>query len=344
MDIFSTSVLNRVVRSLAQPSSFLLDLAFRDVQTSDTQDIHFDVEKDKPRITPFVSPLREGKVVRGLGGEVKTFRPAYAKDKRYFDPSGALRRELGEQIGGSMTPQQRQSARLNREIQDQLRMLTRREEVMAAQALTTGTVTVAGEGYPEAVVDFGRASGLTKQLTGGAAWDTATTFIDNLEDWAEELQDESGAVAQIVIMDPKAWRLFRKNDEVKNLLDTRRGSGSSAESGPLARGTGSERARRTGTIGTFEFWVYQDKYIDPVDGQTKQLIPDNTLILLDPMNLEGTRAYGVIQDEKSGFASDRFFSKSWLEEDPAIRWLMLQSAPLVVPYRVNASMAVTVIE
>ena len=38
-----------------------------------------------------------------------------------------------------------------------------------------------------------------------------------------------------------------------------------------------------------------------------------------------------------------YFSKSWVEEDPAVRYLMLQSAPLVVPYRVNASLCAKVL-
>jgi hypothetical protein len=32
-----------------------------------------------------------------------------------------------------------------------------------------------------------------------------------------------------------------------------------------------------------------------------------------------------------------YFVKSWTEEDPSVRFLMLQSAPLVFPTRPNAS-------
>lgn len=343
MDIFNTGTLNRVVRDLSQPPSFLLDLAFDEAQFSDDENIHFDVESGKPRITPFVHPLREGKIVQSEGHETKTFRPAYAKDKRVFDARGALRRAIGEQIGGSLTPQQRQAARLNRDLNDQLEMLTRREEVMAAEAIVSGKVTVTGDGYPTTVVDFGRDANLTKALGAGSRWGEAGVKpLDNIEDWADELQSVSGAVANVVIMDPKAWRLFRADQDVKDLLDTRRGSSASAETGPIVRGNGLDRARRVGGMGSFDFWVYNDAYVDPADGQTKQLIPDNTAILLDPINLEGVRAYGVIQDEESGFSSERFFSKSWLEKDPAVRYLLMQSAPLAVPYRPNASMAITV--
>ena len=58
--------------------------------------------------------------------------------------------------------------------------------------------------------------------------------------------------------------------------------------------------------------------------------------------LEGTRCYGAIHDEKANWTAHRYFTKSWVEEDPSVRWLLLQSAPLVVPYRPNASFCATI--
>ena len=50
MDIFSTNVLAKVVERLHTPSSFLLDTFFPNVQTSDKEEIFFDVTDSKPRI------------------------------------------------------------------------------------------------------------------------------------------------------------------------------------------------------------------------------------------------------------------------------------------------------
>lgn len=342
ISIFSTHTLNRVVQDLDQPSSFLLDMFFRQVQTSEDEFIHFDIDESKPRITPFVSPLVAGKVVQSQGFTTKTYQPAYAKDKRHFKPNRALKRAIGETVGGNLTGEQRMQAALARDLEDQLDMLTRREEVMASEALRLGQVTVSGDDYPETVVDFGRDGALTVALSGTDLWnDAGSTPVDDIESWAETIQDKSGAVAMDVVMDPKAWRLFRGKQEVKDLLDTRRGSGSEAELGPIVRGQGNEKARFAGTIGSFRIWVYQENYVD-ADGVTQQVMPDNTVIVGSSSGLEGVRAYGMIQDEAAGFTAQRFFSKSWLEEDPAIRWLLMQSAPLVVPYRVNAVLTATV--
>lgn len=85
MDIFSTNVLAKVVERLHTPSSFLLDTFFPNVQTSDKEEIFFDVTDSKPHISPFVSPLLPGKVVDSGGYQTKSFKPAYVKDKRRFD-------------------------------------------------------------------------------------------------------------------------------------------------------------------------------------------------------------------------------------------------------------------
>lgn len=67
------------------------------------------------------------------------------------------------------------------------------------------------------------------------------------------------------------------------------------------------------------------------------------MILCSPQQLLGYQAFGAIRDEAAGYQAMSFFPKSWVEQDPAVRYLMLQSAPLVVPYRPNASLAATVL-
>ncbi len=342
IDIFSTHVLNRTVEHLERSSSFLLDSFFGSIQTEESEEIHFDIDKSRPRIAPFVSPLVAGKVVDAEGFETMSFKPAYVKDKRRFDPNAPLKRMVGEQIGGTLSPQYRREAAVNRALVNQLENLTRREEVMASEALRTGKVTVAGDNYPTVVVDFKRDPLLTLTLSEGNTWDLPTAnVLDDIEDWAALIQTKSGVAARTVIMDPKAWRLFKNNTKVERLLDIRRGTGIDINIDPMVRGQGNEKARYVGSIGDFDFYVYNDVYVDD-DGNPQSLLPENTVIMASRSLLEGTRCYGVIQDEKAGYKATRYFTKSWLEEDPAVRWLLMQSAPLIVPYRPNASFCATV--
>lgn len=341
MDIFSTQVLSKVVERLRTPPSFLLDTFFPNVQTSDKEEILFDVTDSKPRISPFVSPLLPGKVVDSGGYRTKSFKPAYVKDKRRFDANIPYKRVAGETIGCSLSPSQRYERALATALTDQLDNLTRREEVMAAEILRTGKVVVSGDGYPAQTVDFGRDSELTKALSGSATWESSgVNPLDNLEDWAITIQDKSGVVAKTVVMDPKAWKVFRSNATVQKYLDIRRGTSNSLNIDPSIRSE-DVKARYVGAIGDFDIYVYNDTYIND-NGETAKLLPDKTVLLGSKDGLEGTRCYGAIHDEKANWTATRYFTKSWLEEDPSVRWLLLQSAPLVVPYRPNASMCVTI--
>lgn len=341
MDIYSTQVLAKVVERLHTPPSFLLDTFFPNVQTSDKEEIFFDVTDSKPRISPFVSSLLPGKVVDSGGYQTKSFKPAYVKDKRRFDANIPYKRMAGEIIGGSLSPAQRYERALATHLKDQLDNLTRREEVMAAEILRTGKVIVSGDGYPAQTVDFGRDAELTKALSGSATWDSSgVNPVDDLEDWAITLQDKSGVVAKTVVMDPQAWKIFRSNTTVQKYLDIRRGTNNTINIDPQIISE-NEKARYAGSIGDFAIWVYNDTYVDD-KGATCKLLPEKTVILGSREGLEGTRCYGAIHDEKANWTAQRYFTKSWIEEDPSVRWLLLQSAPLVVPYRPNASMCVTI--
>ena len=341
MDIFSTQVLSKVVERLRTPPSFLLDTFFPNVHTSDKEEILFDVTDSKPRISPFVSPLLPGKVVDSGGYRTKSFKPAYVKDKRRFDANIPYKRVAGETIGGSLLPSQRYERALATTLTDQLDNLTRREEVMAAEILRTGKVVVSGDGYPAQTIDFGRDSKLTKVLSGSATWESSgVNPLDNLEDWAIAIQDKSGVVAKIVVMDSKAWKVFRSNATVQKYLDIRRGTSNSLNIDPSIRSEDT-KARYVGAIGDFDIYVYNDTYIND-NGETAKLLPDKMVLLGSKDGWEGTRCYGAIHDEKANWTATRYFTKSWLEEDPSVRWLLLQSAPLVVPYCPNASMCVTI--
>lgn len=336
MDIFSTGVLARVVAELPAPAPFILNSFFRTIQTETSEEIHFDVDKGRRRLAPFVSPIVAGKVVQSQGYVTQTFKPAYVKDKRVFDANRPFKRLAGERIGGDLAPAQRLQAALAADLNDQLGMLTRRQEVMAIEALRTGKVTVKGDQYPEVLLDFGREATLTKVLTLGARWGEAgVSPLKDVQDWSMAVTQNSGAVANTIVMDVKAWQLFSADPAVVKLLDRFRGA-DQLNSTVLGEG-----GRYMGNIGDFDIWVYAGWYEHPDTGALTPYLPDYTVIITGP-ELEGTRAYGAIRDEQAGFQAVPFFSKSWVEPDPAVRFLLMQSAPLPVPYRVNASMCATV--
>jgi hypothetical protein len=85
------------------------------------------------------------------------------------------------------------------EMSDQIDVLNRRLEWMGASALSTGTVTIKGEGFPTTVVDFGRDPALTVALSGSDKWPTSlaagatnTQPSDDIEIWQTLVLQKSG--------------------------------------------------------------------------------------------------------------------------------------------------------
>ncbi len=337
---YSTNQLIGVVQGFPPPPSALLDRYFRLTSQSEAEEIHFDVLPGKRRIAPFCSPLVEGQVVTKRGFTTKTFKPAYVKDKRPFTATDFLKRSMGEQIGGSLSPQQRRDAKVAFELQDQLEMVNRRMELMASEAIRTGKVTVVGEKYPSTVVDFGRDAALTPTaLAGTSRWgQSGEVPLDNLETWGTLVLQKSGRAAVDVIMGTSAWTAFRKNAEVKSRLDLRHFHGN------LMQTTGlfGEGLSFKGSIDGYNIFVYGGWYIDPADDTEKEIWPAD-IVAMTSEGLEGVRAYGAILDGKAGLRSMPFFPKMWEQDDPAVEWLMTQSAPLAVPTVVDASLAIDVL-
>lgn len=339
MNVFSTGVLTGVVNSLHVTPQFLLDKFFPTVQTETSEEIHFDVENDVMGLAPFVLPVVEGQLIAERGYVTKTFKPAYIKPKHAFEPQKALKRAIGEPLMGARSPEDRARQLVAEDLRVQRVIIERRLEWMASQVIRTGSVTISGDKYPTTVVSFSRDAALTVTVSGTAQWDdTAQDPLGNLETWANLVYQKSGSWPTDVIMDKDAWGHFRANEEVLAIIDRQRSAGSPPslnENAPLYNG-----GRLAGTVMGFNIWVYVGYYKDDAGTMTPYL-PSGTVLMLG--DLMGVRAFGAIQDEEAGIQALPFFSKSWLVPDPGRRFIMTQSAPLVVPYRVNASLAATVL-
>lgn len=338
-DIFSTGVLAGVVSSLKRPRTPMLDLFFPKTITFDTEEISFDLIPGKRRVAPFVSPLKAGQIVESQGQKVNTFQPAYVKDKRVFDPGRPFKRAVGEQVGGNtLSPSERLQLHLATELQDQYDMIQRRLELMATEAVRLGSVTVVGDGYPSVTVSFQRAAGNTiTALAGTARWgQSAAVPLDNLQDWALVGAQASGAKPNHVIMGTDAWKQFRKDPEVKarllaiNTLNQSMAQDAAAEEGLVYMGT----------LDGFFIWVYVGWYVDPITNVEGPIWPVGAVSLTSSA-VEGVRTFGAIRDEELGFLPMEAAPKSWTEKDPAVRYLLMQSAPLMVPTRPDASVYVS---
>lgn len=344
--IYDTSTLVQVVPNLITAQNWLLDRFFPNVVTSDTEEVAIDVEAGARRMAPFCSPLVEGKLVESQRYQTKTFKPAYIKDKRAPDLRKPIKRQIGERIGGELSAAEREQFNLQNEMADQIDMINRRLEWMAAQALQRGKVLIKGEGYDPIEVDFGRSTDLTVALSGSDAWPTVisdnnTKPTDDLEKWATLILQKSGVVVRDVVFTQKSWQAFQCDTKVAKsgvqmpLLSPYNNAvnpGTQVDKGAIYKGR----------WGNFDLWLYNDWFIDPDDNSEKPMLVDGNIIVSGEQMM-GTRAFGAIMDPAFNYGPMAYAPKTWLQEDPAQRFLMMQSSPIVIPSRVNACFCATVV-
>ncbi|WP_233863488.1 major capsid protein [Paraburkholderia adhaesiva] len=339
MNIYDTNALILVVPNLLRPQKFLLDRFFPNIVTSDTEEVSIDVDVGKRRMSPFVSPLLEGRLVEQRRYQTNKFRPAYLKDKRAPDLRKPIRRMIGERIGGELRGEERAAANIAAEMTDQIDLLDRRLEWMAAQALMTGTVLIEGDGFPAALVDFGRDPELTLALSGSSAWDNPNgTPTHDIEVWQRLILKKSGAQVTDLIFTTTPFEYFIADERVKAAVYYPKLSdfGNAIDPGAqIAKG-----AVYKGRWGQYSLWVYNDWYVDDNDVE-QPMIPDGVVIMAGS-DLMGTRAFGMILDPRFNYAALPYAPKMWIAEDPPQRFLMMQSAPIVIPSRVNAALCATV--
>ncbi len=340
MEIYSTNAMLATVRTLLRPKTFLLDNWFKTIQTEEAEEVHFDVEIGNRKVAPFVGPETKAKTIERDGYRTDTFKPAYVKPLTTLKPRDTLKRAMGEQIGGmQLTLQQRRALAVAETLMDHTAQITRVQEIMAASALVSGTITVEGEGFETQFVNFNRNSALKITLAGSDLWSAGTSNpLNDIDEAIEKVHELEGADIDSIVMDPFAWRAFRKNADVREALDNRRAVGV----GPIELGTISlaKGAKYVGSIGSVNYYVYSEYYTD-ADGVTQPLLPAGTVIGISS-DLGGVRAFGAILDEEALIATE-FYPTSWVEKNPSARFVMTQSAPLVVPTRPNSTFSMSVL-
>lgn len=327
MDIFDTRTMLEAVEQMHTPTTFLLNTFFADSDTFPTKTVDVDIVKGGRKLAPFVSPRVEGKVVTRDGFESKNIAPAYIKPKMVTTAEQLLNRSPGSNPYATQTPGERAAIQLGKDLSALNDQITRREEWMAAKALTTGQVPVVGAGV-DMLVDFAMSDS-HKITTLVNKWGTADADpIGNLRTWARLVLRDSGRRPTHVVLSGSAQDAFMKDEAVHKLLNTRR-----IDMGMINPTNMPDGVVYLGYLNDpgLDLYAYVGTYLnDDEEAELEDMIPDGQIIM-GSNQAQNKRLYGAIQDVQAietGMVEAARFPKTWTVEDPSARLLMLQSAPL----------------
>lgn len=340
INIYDPRCLAEVVRTAPPIHTFLRDRFFSNVKLFSTERVDIDIVKGTRQMAAFIHPMVGGEVVQSEGYETKSYAPPLINPVVITTADLFLQRMPGEDLYSGRTPAERAAEKLVEDYTKLNDMTARREEWMAAQALTTGQLKVKGVGVDE-VIDFGFTNKIT--LDGTKQWGkSAADPWGNLCDWKKQVSRNGFANADMVIMGKKASDLFMADSKILELMDKRRFDIGSMAPKELEGGlTYYGHLNLPGV----DIYGYDEVYPDDTTGETKPLIPDNVVLMI-PSSANFMRAYGrctYLDDNGNWCTADTTrLLRTYVEHRPDRRFLELQTHPLLIPDKVDSWLVATV--
>jgi len=338
LGIFEPRRLIGLMNQTRPRSSFLQDMFFSKRMTHDTRSIEVDIIKGRRRLAPFVSPMDKGVVVNRQGAITRTVTMPYIKVVIPTEAGQALAQKAAGTTVYQTTPQQRMNQILAKDTLMLRDMVARREESMCADALVNGKVTAIGEGI-DAVVDFLRpASHRVVNTATANAWDAAGVDIfQQLRTHARTISRTSGFNPNVCVMGSAAADAFLKF--VTAQPSTRLNS-TKLENGQIKLSGLQSGATYLGNVEGVDFYEYNE-WAENAAGVEQPLLAPAQVIFGSTQG-ESIMHFGVIEDLAVGrnWASE-YFVKSYVEDNPSVRFLLAQSSPLPALHRIESVMSIT---
>lgn len=336
-------------KRLDAPSNYWLSLLFPGTHQSVKEEIIFEKITGRRRIAPFVLPTVQGKPIYSRqGSTASVFKPAYIKPKDAVRPAEMIKRQPGDLFNDTpRTPRQNFDLEVTNIMQFHKSAIQRRWEWLAARAAIDGSVTIGGEDYEDVVVDFARDPGHTIVLGGGSRWgEVGVSILDDIQSWMDMMAIAPfGGRPNRITVTPDVWAVVRKDEEVLAEMDMfRRGNTELNIPTGLTPSQSYENsfAQRMGTLGAgLDLWVYNDFYENNAGTHVPYLAAGN--VVMSGPGMEGVKAFGAILDAAAGLVPIDIFPKMWDENDPSARFVMSQSAPLMIPINPNCTLKAKVL-
>ena len=347
LDIYTPRALALVQQEESQTvrASNWLNMFYPNTFMSDQEQIMFSKIYASREIAPFMLPSLPGKPIYKRDGErLEMFTPAYTKPKDPVSPSMGMKRTGPELVGrqAQMTPAQRIANVVADITNKHIDGIVRLWEYMGARSVIDGTFTVNYVDNPgqNVTLDFGRAAGHTITKGVGAKWgDAGVSAWDDLQSGIDTVAAaDYGAAPTDVLFGSTAWAAFKADADVQKQLDK---DVKGVESTMIDQGLIVKDKMRPWTLvgmaGTVRLWLVSGVGNTFKSGGNQVDILKKNEVFICSAAVDGYRAFGAIEDLDS-MQSTEIYASSWTEKDPSRRFIMHQSAPLMIPVNTNATM------
>lgn len=335
INIYDRRTMLAAVASITSANTFLKDTFFPNTKPFFTEAVDVDYKKGRRKMAPFVSPRIAGKVMERQGFTTKSFKPASIKPMRPITGDDLNGRLMGESVYSSKKPDEYAMELLAEDLLELDTAISRREEWMVAQVLFTGQVHIVGEGVDQ-VMDYEFTNKET--LSGTDLFSNeASDPIATLKRYRLQVLQKSGITPDRVIMASDVVDAFINHPKVQKLMDITRLTLGKIDPTVLENGV-----TYLGSISSLglDIYSYDEWYFDEDTQSEKSMVPSGTL-MVGSTRVKSTIAYGAVTlaDSKTEklvtYAGERI-PDSWIQKDPAARFLQIHSKPLPIPNEVDS--------
>lgn len=345
-DVLSYSTLTPAVNEMKAPNSFLKNYLFSRNVTVPTRNIEMSFLRRGRKIAPFVERNGAAIMTAGRNEEFLVVQPPHIRVKRPMTPSELLnKRRPGSVIfAGADGIAQAMREYMASEMEMLMDDITNSEEYLCALAMR-GQIAYTSADEASFTVTFPRSASHDIALTGADLWSASTSnpAADMLAA-AQLINDAVSLNVTDVILGADAADAFLSNASVMTKLD------------PLRLRTGTvdltQQFQESGAMFLGEFvhgiriWRYARQV--EVNGVSVDLVrPKFAEFVSRTPAAQFVTYYGAIEDMKAIGAGkvlqSQRFSKSWEEEDPSARMLLVESNPLPCMRRPDATLSMQVL-
>jgi hypothetical protein len=333
MDLFHWRSLTEAVRNIVMPGRVLIDKVFKRTRQFTSTTIDVDILEGNQKLAPFVSPIEGGVVVSKLGRKMNTITAPRIRLKVPLRASDFNERAIGAGIYVNEADKEMfKQQKIALEQQNLKDMVSRTQHWMCAQSLT-GKIAVTQDNVAFEI-DYLFPTANKPVLSGNFLWGgSESTILKNIRNW-KRIGGNKGFNLSLAFSTPAATDELLADDEIKKLLDNRNISGSQL----VIDGTDY-----IGRIAGVDIYEFSEEFVDK-DGTSYPMLPDGTFTMLDP-NARFDMNYAAAEDiEAGGNVITNFFSKTYIEKDPSVLWLLVEANVLPTVNQPGAVVHATVLE
>jgi hypothetical protein len=322
-------------------TTFLRDRFLSGVKTYPTENVDVDFRKGTQAIAPFVAKNVGGINVERIGFTTKTYTPPRVAPERPISKDVLQPRVPGETIHTSMSPEDRQDYYLEQDAQELDDMISRREELMIAELMTTGIINVRGytdenkTQYIDDNINFSFSNKIT--CVDNERWSQSTSKkLEDLEE-ACEMVLQAGCNPQHAILGKDSWNKLKADTNFQKFFDVRKFDfGNIAPQLNLVNGNGVKFIGYISELGLY-LWQYLAWYLNE-SGELTPYIP-NDHIVVAPEGI-GEMLYGAItqleEDKRYHTYEGSRVPKVIADVNNDIMKYRLSARPLPRPFDVDA--------